>query len=161
MGADSGDIEEDLLEVKAFVNYYQGNSVFVFTEWLCVQWPRRVWCLCGSYHSTRHLKQWERKLTPLPINFTASSLDYKLLYNTVDPIQTVTLQNASFVLCDSLQAVHFVTEGSEYWRKTEWLKKLLSLQDELWDINVSVYLLRYCRSGYREVNQYFAISGAK
>ena len=102
-----------------------------------------------SFHQTlrnyrlQQLKQWERKLTPLPINFTASSLDYKLLYNTVDPIQTVTLQNASFVLCDSLQAVHFVTEGSEYWRKTEWLKKLLSLQDELLDINVSVYLLRY------------------
>jgi len=88
----------------------------------------------------QQLKQWEPKLTPLPVNSTPSSLDYELLYNTVDPIQIVILQNASFVLCDCLQAVNFVTEGSEYWKKREWLKKLLSLQEELLDINVSVYL---------------------
>ena len=45
-----------------------------------------------------------------------------------------------FVLCDCLQAVNFVIEASEYWRKPEWLKKLMALQEELLDINVSVHL---------------------
>jgi len=42
-----------------------------------------------------------------------------------------------FVLCDCLQAVNFVIEASEYWRKPEWLKKLM---EELLDINISVHL---------------------
>ena len=45
-----------------------------------------------------------------------------------------------FVLCDSLQAVNFVIEASEHWRKPEWLKKLMALQEELLVINVSVHL---------------------
>jgi len=33
-----------------------------------------------------------------------------------------------------------VIEASEYWRKPEWLKKLMALQEELLDIKVSVHL---------------------
>ena len=44
------------------------------------------------------------------------------------------------VACQILVVSLFVIEASEYWRKPEWLKKLMALQEELLDINVSVHL---------------------
>ena len=44
------------------------------------------------------------------------------------------------VACQILVVSLFVIEASEYWRKPEWLKKLMALQEELLGINVSVHL---------------------
>jgi len=115
-GRSSGEIEEDLREVKAFVNYYQGNSVFVFTDGSVYGGP--VGCAaCAAViipPDTAELQITEVEAVGTKVDSTTCEL-YGIVLGLQTAIQYCRSHRNSdspehpFVLCDSLQAVNFVT----------------------------------------------------
>jgi len=143
----TSEIEKDRLAVKAFVDLHQGNSVFVFTDGSVYGGPVG----CGACAAVINpLDNAEPQITAAEAVGTKVDSTTCELYGIILGLRTALQYCGSntnsnfperlFVLCDSLEAVNFVIEGSEYWRKPEWLKKLMALQEELLVINVSVHL---------------------